>query len=285
MKNMKLLLILFIGMILLSCSNNDKSKTEINKIDTEGNSIIDTLVLEKSAGYNLMKQYCYICHMPKSRDNMIAPPLFRVKEHYQPVYKTKDEFVDAIVKWAVNPVEAGALMPGAVRKFECMPSQSHIPKDTLRQIAAYIFDNEMEKPKFFAEMHDGSGNGKGEGRGNGMGNGNNIGRGKLVLNDGKKWKVADNVLITMNEAKKLIDSFDGKTKEDYQKFGKDVFNITKQLLLNKENSGEIWEQLHNFFNKLEEDMHSLMSIKTIEEGEKLKNKISNKVEKFGDFFE
>ena len=139
----------------------------------------------------------------------------------------------------------------------------------------------------------GRGRGRGVGRGRGGGGGGNGGGGghqggrnsALQLNDGAKWKVAQNVLNTMEDVKTILNSFNGNTIEDYEQFGKDIFNSAKQILLNKENKGEIWDQLHVFFNKMEEDMHSLMSVETIEEGEKLKNQISNKVEKFGDFFE
>lgn len=276
---MKYLLISLIAAftLILGCSNDNKNTKANSK---SSNDIVEV----KSDAYKLMKQYCYICHMPQSKETMIAPPLFRVKEHYQPVYKTKAEFVDAVVKWVKNPKEEDALMPGAVRKFECMPAQSHIPKDTVKLIAAYIFDNEMETPGFHRRMHNkDQANSGGMNRRNRQGNG---GRNtNLQLNDGKKWKVAPNVLSTMDDVKKILHDFNGNSIEDYQKFGQDIFKSSKRILLNKENKGEVWDQLHTFFNKIEEDMHSLMAVESLDEGQRLLNKIKNKVKVFDDYFE
>jgi len=284
----KYILITLMATFLFGCSTNNKN-TATNNQNT------NDIVTKKSEAYKLMKQYCYICHMPQSKESMIAPPLIRVKEHYKPVYKTKSEFVNAVVKWATKPVEEDALMPGAVRKFECMPPQAHIPKDTLIQIAEYIFDNEMETPRFWSKIHEGNNQtvlNTGENRkrkegGNAMRNSRSQDgtQSQLQLNDGAKWKVSPNVLSTMDDVKKLLNDFKGKSIEDYHKLGKDIFNSSKRILLNKENKGEIWDQLHTFFNKMEEDMHSLMSVKSIEAGEILKENVNRKVEKFGDFFE
>ena len=42
-------------------------------------------------------------------------------------------------------------MPGAIKKFGLMPYQFY-PENTIRQIADYMFDNEVEKPEWF-EAH------------------------------------------------------------------------------------------------------------------------------------
>jgi len=234
---------------------------------------VDLVNNDKS--YKLLKQYCYVCHMPNSKDNMIAPPLFRVKEHYFPVYENKADFVEAITNWVQKPNEKNVLMPGAVRKFNLMPPQSYISKDTLKLIAEYIFNNELEKPGFFGNMHDNSGERKGQ-------NQNHV---ELKLNNGKKWKVSPEVLNTMKNVKDLTNSFDGKTIEDYNKFGIDIFNKAKIILLNKDNSGQTWDQLHSYFNSMENDMHKMMSVSNIEDAKILKESIDNNISKFNQLFE
>jgi hypothetical protein len=247
-----------IAIITLSACGYTEKTTNIKKDET---------------GYKLMKQYCYICHMPVSADNMIAPPLFRVKEHYLPVYKTEKEFVDAISHWAKNPSEEIALMPGALRKFEKMPAQYHIPDDTIRIIAKYIYNHEMEKPAWFDSMHTGKQNMK-------MMEG-----GKIELTDGKKINVSDDVINTMNEVKNIVSGFKGNSVDDYNKLGKDVFDKAKTILLDKNNKGKSWDNLHAFFNSMEDTMHSLISAKTTIEAKPLKNKLKKQIDKFYNYFE
>ena len=243
-------------MILSSCGNGQK------KINTK-----------EDTGYILMKQNCYICHMPVSKDNMIAPPLFRVKEHYLPVYKTEKEFVDAIVRWSKNPSEDIALMPGALRKFNAMPAQYHIADDTIRIIAKYIFENEIEKPVWFDSLHTG------------MRFKNRMEGGKIELKDGKKIDVSDDVMDTMNEVRDIVNNFDGKSIDAYNKLGKDVFNKAKKILLDKNNKGEIWDNLHKYFNSMEATLHNLISAKTAVEAKALKNKLTIQIDKFYNYFD
>ena len=253
---MRIFYVIIAIVILSGCSSSQKENTK-----------------KEETGYDLMKQNCYICHMPVSQDNMIAPPLFRVKEHYLPVYKTEKEFVDAIAKWAKNPSEDIALMPGALRKFSAMPAQYHIADDTIRIIAKYIFENEMEKPVWFDSLHTD------------MQSGNMMEGGKIELKDGKKIDVSDDVLNAMNEVRNIVSNFNGKSVEDYNKLGKDVFDKAKIILLDKNNKGETWDNLHKYFNSMEETMHNLISAKTTLEAKPLKNKLKKQIDKFYYYFE
>ena len=251
MRTLSIIIVLITA--VFSCKNSNSS---VLKNSQSKSLIVNKAFTEQAEGYKLMKQNCYICHMAQSKEAMIAPPLFRIKEHYLPVYQAKSEFSDAIIKWVLNPLEENSLMPGAIRKFECMPSQAHIPRETLVKIAEYIFDNEMEKPGFFNKMH-----------------GNNQQRMRARAGENglhsKKWKVDDGVIQTMIKLKEMLGSFEGQKVEDFQKLGIDVFSISKKILLNKNNEGEAWDQIHIFFNKIENDMHSLMSVKSIEKGKAL----------------
>lgn len=128
----------------------------------------------QSDGYTLLKNNCYACHSvtTKSHDEIIAPPMIAIKRRYKMNYSTKEEFVNAITNWALNPTKEHALMRGAVMQFNVMPKQPFI-KDDLIKIADYIYDNELEKPEWFQnhfkEQHP---NGMGKGIGKGMMRGN-----------------------------------------------------------------------------------------------------------------
>ncbi|MDO9039475.1 MAG: c-type cytochrome [Lutibacter sp.] len=127
-------------------------------------------VQNQSDGYTLLKNNCYACHSvtTKSHDEIIAPPMIAIKRRYKMNYETKEEFVNAITNWALNPTKEHALMRGAVMQFNVMPKQPFI-KDDLIKIADYLYDNELEKPEWFEnhfnEQHP---NGMGMGMGKGM---------------------------------------------------------------------------------------------------------------------
>ncbi len=259
------IIVLILALTLTSCNsgiNKDKSNNVSSKVE---------VISKKDIGYELTKQYCYVCHMPKSKESMIAPPLFRVKEHYKPSYPVKKDFIKAIVNWVQNPDEDKVMMPGAVRKFNLMPSQAHIPIDTLKLIAAYIFENEIERPRF----HNGSMNR----------NRKRFGDNSITLDNGAKWKVGNKVFATVAKLQKMTESFESGSSSDYQEFGKKIFDSSKVILLDKENKGKIWEQLHNYFNNLEGDMHSLIGVNSVDEGELILQRIDRKLRSFNDYFE
>ncbi|MEZ4907697.1 MAG: hypothetical protein R2771_08700 [Saprospiraceae bacterium] len=228
-----------------------------------------------SIAYGMLVRNCYICHMPQNPNQVLAPPLFRVKEHYLPIYKEKSEFINAIVDWAQSPTIEKSVMPGAVRQFNCMPSLNYVPIDTLQQIAAYIFRNEMEKPEFFDEMHVV----------NNMGQGNNRFNNKQSDSLNTKVTVDNEVKLAIQNASNLLNNFKGNNISDYQQLGRDFFHLTKEILLNKNNDGDTWKQLHIFFNNMESDMHSLMTVESTTEGNNLKNNLIDKIKMFSNKFQ
>ncbi|HEY9220405.1 MAG TPA: c-type cytochrome [Lutibacter sp.] len=124
----------------------------------------------QSDGYTLLKNNCYACHSvtTKSHEEIIAPPMIAIKRRYKMNYNSKEEFVNAISNWALNPTKEHALMRGAVMQFNVMPKQAFKQED-IEKIAEYIYDNELEKPEWFQnhfnEQHP---NGMGMGMRKGM---------------------------------------------------------------------------------------------------------------------
>lgn len=120
--NLKLLGVVSLLALLVSCN---EIKTKANLVELNGKL--------------LMEQKCFTCHNTQGTDNMLAPPMFRVKDHYIYDYEDKTSFVNAVVAWVENPQDSLSRMPGAKRKFGLMPKQN-IPKDELKAIASYIYD-------------------------------------------------------------------------------------------------------------------------------------------------
>ena len=73
-----------------------------------------------------------------------------VKRRYMKEYDSKEDFVKAIVAYAIDPKTENALMIGAVDKFTAMPKQD-FKEDDLTKIASYIYDNEIETPEWFED--------------------------------------------------------------------------------------------------------------------------------------
>ena len=164
MKNL-VLLILFSAFIF-SCNNSKNKEYSAFEKQIESN---------KHPGKKLMETNCYVCHgTSASHDDRIAPPMVAIKKHYISDDITKEEFIAAMQAWVKNPNEDDAKMFGAVKRFGVMPKTPY-PKETIQQIADYMFDYDIEQPEWFEDhfneekgKRNGQGMGKGKGNGKGM---------------------------------------------------------------------------------------------------------------------
>ncbi|TBN04311.1 hypothetical protein EYD45_06745 [Hyunsoonleella flava] len=269
---MKLKPIIFVILLItLSCNTNKRQKeiseltplTKIESIDKVSANIVGD-----SIGYKLMVQKCYICHFekpdPSKRNQMIAPPMLRVQEHYKLSFTNKQEFVDAVVNFVKTPSEEKTLMPGAVKKFKLMPKLIYKDAD-LRLIAETIYDYDFgSAPKARKRM---------------------LGTNKIQLNNGKKWKLSPKSVELMQEAIKKVNNFKSDNISDYNQLGKEVFNKAKQIMLDDAHTGEKFDQIHLFFYRIEDNMHLLMAIKSIDTAKFQFSELKRKLNEFDTYFE
>lgn len=144
---MKTYILLPFLLVFLSCK---ESKTE-NYATLKDKNITKTTVNQEHPGEKLMKTNCYVCHNPTaSHENRIAPPMIAIKKHYINEKTTKEEFIQSIQSWIKNPTEKNAKMSGAVKRFGIMPKQP-FTEETIKQIADYMFENDIEEPTWFKE--------------------------------------------------------------------------------------------------------------------------------------
>ncbi|MCZ4409655.1 DUF3365 domain-containing protein [Cryomorphaceae bacterium 1068] len=136
------------GMLTIahSCgtSNENHRQTEapVSMIQTDLNN-----------GFNLLDKNCFSCHSPKgAHDARIAPPMVAIKKHYIDDQTTLDIFSDDLIAFVQNPTKENSKMPGAIEKFGVMPKMEFSEKD-LRDIAAYIFETDLEEPAWFEEHY------------------------------------------------------------------------------------------------------------------------------------
>lgn len=135
---MKKIIYLITSIAILASCNTEETE---NLTDVKSETI--------HPGKELMALNCNACHSPTAGENArIAPPMIAVKKHYLEDGMSKDEFKLAISQWIENPDEKHSKMPGAVRKFGVMAKVEY-PKETISQIADYMYSNELEKPDWF----------------------------------------------------------------------------------------------------------------------------------------
>ncbi len=268
MKNFLFLTAILFGM--LSCNSGQSENADNTEVasSTKVDENAKNAAVE-SEGYQLMVQKCYLCHFeapnPEKRDQMIAPPMLRVQEHYKPSFASKEEFVEAVVAIVKNPSKENTLMPGTIKKFNIMPKLVYDDKE-LHLIAEALYDHKFgEAPK--------------RGRGKQMMNG------KLQLNDGKKWDLSDESMKKMTVILERINNFNSTDVSDFNLLGKEMFDSAKTIMLDKEYDDTLYAQIQIFFHSIEDDMHNLMSSKSVKEAKVLLANVKVKVEGFFDFFE
>ncbi len=105
-------------------------------------------------GFVLLQKHCYACHNPNSatHDEILAPPLFGIKNNYLKTFPEKEKFINAMVEFVNSPSEEKALMKGPIKRFGLMPKPSVSPEE-IKLIVSYIESNELQKPKWYDEHH------------------------------------------------------------------------------------------------------------------------------------
>lgn len=104
---------------------------------------------EEQEVLTLLTQTCFTCHNPDLEiENRVAPPLFKIREHYLDDETTQVEFVKNIVHFINNPTEENSIMPGAVRNFGLMPKMTFKDED-IKLIAAYLFENDVASDEWY----------------------------------------------------------------------------------------------------------------------------------------
>lgn len=253
---------------LANCSNSNDKKNPDSIPEVAPLVEQQEIASLNSKGLELMTQKCLFCHFqtpdPARMDQMIAPPMLRVQEHYKPAYPNKEDFVATIIDFLNNPSEENTLMPGAVKRFKLMPRLLY-PEEELQLIAEALYDMDFdEAPKVRMAM---------------------MGANGMQLNNGEKWKLKTESLQQMDAIILKVNSFNSDNITEYNQLAKDVFNEAKVIMLDESYTGELFDQIHLFFNGIEGNMHTLMAIQSIDDANIQLSELRNKLSEFNNYFE
>jgi len=127
-----------ISFIACNTATNESSEKSVKNVEEE----------TVHEGEILLQKNCYVCHSPTTKTGRIAPPMQYVKEHYIKEGTTEEEFNASFISFIKHPTKESAKMPGAIANFGLMPQQA-FPEETLKKIADYIYNNEIEGPGDF----------------------------------------------------------------------------------------------------------------------------------------
>ena len=133
----------FAGMIscVFSCSDDSAESTKEKASEIKTNANDEALLL--------LKTNCFTCHNPDINiENRVAPPLFKVREHYLGEETTEEMFVKKIIHFVNDPNEENSIMPGAVRNFGIMPKMNFKEED-LKIMASYIYNNDISSEGWY----------------------------------------------------------------------------------------------------------------------------------------
>ena len=89
---------------------------------------------------------CAMCHtttIPQDRSKLVAPPIMGVMRHVKMHYPHKEEAINFIVDYVMNPSKKKAVcMPQKIQRFGLMPSlKGQISVDELKEVAGWLYDN------------------------------------------------------------------------------------------------------------------------------------------------
>lgn len=94
----------------------------------------------------MIQRQCVSCHHPYlEMPSQVAPPLSQIRQHYLDRSGSKDQFINDLSAFMLNPTSGISLMPDEVKKYGLMPKMS-LAEEDLHQIAGYLYDFDAENP-------------------------------------------------------------------------------------------------------------------------------------------
>lgn len=105
---------------------------------------------EITEGRRLLKLYCLTCHGVdgKREDQLMAPPLLGVREHYIRQHSTPEAFVSSMVDFMAHPTVEKSLMQCSLERYGLMQMMP-LTDEQLRATAIAIYAGQIERPSWW----------------------------------------------------------------------------------------------------------------------------------------
>ena len=128
-------------------TNEDKDKSE------EVSDVVQSPLTSTDPAF-ILRTNCYLCHSPnaKSHENILGPPLVASKFRYYKEYPEREDFIEGMKSFILNPQKEMALMKNPVKKFGVMPN-TILSENQVQAVVEYIYDNKVDEPGWFGDHY------------------------------------------------------------------------------------------------------------------------------------
>ena len=103
--------------------------------------VVSSSLYADSYGRLLLYGNCITCH--HETKSISAPSLQIIVKRYKEAFPEKEQFVEYMSNWVLNPDKNTSLMEDMINKYELMPHLGY-DKDTLEKIAIYIYHYKIQ---------------------------------------------------------------------------------------------------------------------------------------------
>ncbi len=107
----------------------------------------------------------------------------------------------------------------------------------------------------------------------------------IVLLNGKKWKVDEGMMVTIQLIASEVKSFQGKTIDDYKTYSTNLSNLIAELTSNCTMKGQAHDELHKWLVPFIHLSKDLKKSEDIAELTKIDGELKSEIIIFGDYFE
>ena len=107
----------------------------------------------------------------------------------------------------------------------------------------------------------------------------------IELINGEKWKVDEGMMITTQLIANKVQTFDGKTMEEYKEYSTSLSNLISELTSNCTMKGQAHDELHKWLVPFIGLSKDLKKSEDIAELSKIDGELKSEIVVFGDYFE
>jgi len=107
----------------------------------------------------------------------------------------------------------------------------------------------------------------------------------IELINGEKWKVDEGMMITTQLIANKVQTFDGKTMEEYKEYSTSLSNLISELTSNCTMKGQAHDELHKWLVPFIGLSKGLKKSEDIAELSKIDGELKSEIVVFGDYFE